>query len=56
MIPGLEPLGKGETIMSDDIICRNRVYECLGCGFVGREQVAVEHQLKCENPMVQIIK
>ena len=26
--------------MSDDIICRNRVYECLGCGFVGREREA----------------
>lgn len=36
---------------SDEIICRNRVYECLGCGFVGREQAADEHQAKCDNPM-----
>ena len=35
----------------DDIICENRVYECLGCGFVGREHKAVEHQAKCDNPM-----
>lgn len=36
---------------TDDIICENRVYECLGCGFVGRELEAEEHQLKCDNPM-----
>jgi len=42
--------------MSDDIICRNRVFECLGCGFVGREQKAVEHQIKCDNPMRQVTK
>jgi len=35
----------------DDIICRNRIYECLGCGFVGREKEAEEHQWKCDNPM-----
>ena len=40
--------------MSDDIIYRNRIYECLGCGFVGREQEAEEHQIECDNPMRQI--
>ena len=35
----------------DDVICENRIYECLGCGFVGREQKAEEHQIKCDNPM-----
>lgn len=37
--------------MSDDSICRNRLYQCDGCGFVGREQDAENHQLQCENPM-----
>ena len=36
---------------TDDIICENRVYECEGCGFVGRERAALEHQYKCDNPM-----
>jgi len=40
---------KSKTI--DDVICENRIYECLGCGFVGREQKAEEHQIKCDNPM-----
>jgi len=35
----------------DEIICRNRIYECLGCGFVGREPAAEEHQILCDNPM-----
>ncbi len=35
----------------DEVICRNRVYQCLGCGFVGREQAAEEHQITCDNPM-----
>lgn len=37
-----------------DLICRNRVYECLGCGFVGREEKAEEHQVKCDSPMRQL--
>jgi len=37
----------------DNIICENRIYQCQ-CGFVGREQAAEEHQLKCELPMEQI--
>lgn len=40
--------------MSHDFICRNRVYECLGCGFIGREREAEEHQWKCESPMRQL--
>lgn len=39
----------------DDVICKNRVYECLGCGFVGREEKAEEHQIECDNPM-KIVK
>ena len=39
--------------MSEDFICKNRVYECQ-CGFVGREQAAEEHQWKCDLPMEQI--
>lgn len=35
---------------ADDVICRNRVYECQ-CGFVGREEAAEEHQCTCELPM-----
>ena len=42
------------TKTSDDIICENRIYECLGCGFVGREQAAGEHQIECDNPMERI--
>lgn len=41
------------TTETDEIICRNRIYQCQ-CGFVGREQAAEEHQLKCELPMEQI--
>jgi len=40
--------------MSDDIICRNRIYECLGCGYVGAEEEAQEHQIQCDNPMRQL--
>ena len=40
--------------VSDDTICKNRVYQCLGCGFVGREKEADEHQAECDNPMEQI--
>ncbi|KKN55034.1 hypothetical protein LCGC14_0586350 [marine sediment metagenome] len=40
---------------ADDIICENRVYKCLGCGFVGLEREADEHQVKCDNPM-ELIK
>lgn len=40
--------------MSDDVICRNRIYVCLGCGFVGREQAAEEHQIKCDSPMENV--
>lgn len=36
---------------ANNIICENRVYECLGCGFVGREQAANDHQTECDNPM-----
>ena len=36
---------------TDDIICRNRVYVCQGCGFIGRERKAEEHQVKCDSPM-----
>lgn len=39
---------------TDDIICENRIYQCSGCGFVGREQAADEHQAECDNPMEQI--
>ena len=35
----------------DEVICRNRVYQCLGCGFVGKEQAAEQHQITCDNPM-----
>lgn len=38
----------------DDVICRNRIYECLGCGFVGNEQETEEHQIQCDNPMRQL--
>lgn len=38
----------------DDIICKSRIYECLGCGFIGSEQEAEEHQIKCDNPMEMI--
>lgn len=36
--------------MSDDIAYL-RVYKCAGCGFVGAEEKALEHQVKCDNPM-----
>ncbi len=36
---------------TDDIICRNRVYVCQGCGFIGRERKAEEHQVKCDSSM-----
>ena len=39
---------------TDDIICRNRFYRCLGCGFMGTEKEADEHQWKCDNPMERI--
>jgi len=35
----------------NEVICRNRIYQCLGCGFVGREQEAEQHQITCDNPM-----
>ena len=35
--------------MSDDIICENRVYHCLGCGFVGREKEANDHPVAIEH-------
>lgn len=38
----------------DDVICKTRIYECLGCGFVGSEEKADEHQIKCDSPMRQI--
>ncbi len=34
-----------------DIVCKNRVYQCLGCDFVGSEQSALDHQVECDNPM-----
>ena len=37
--------------MSDDTICKNRVYQCHGCEFIGREKEAEEHQIKCDSPM-----
>jgi len=36
---------------TEDILCRSRIYECLGCDFVGAEEKALEHQIKCDNPM-----
>jgi hypothetical protein len=34
-----------------DIICRNRLYECLGCAKIFLEREAEEHQIKCDSPM-----
>lgn len=39
--------------MSDDFICRSRIYQCT-CGFVGAEEKAMDHQVKCDNPMERI--
>lgn len=38
-------------LRADDVTCRNRIYRCMGCGFIGREKEADEHQVKCDNPM-----
>lgn len=37
--------------IADDIICRNRIYKCLGCDFVGNEDKALDHQIQCDHPM-----
>ena len=42
--------------MSDDITSSNRVYQCLGCGYVGDELAALEHQTKCDNAVKEITK
>lgn len=38
----------------DDIICKSRIYKCLGCDFVGAEEKALDHQCECDNPMERI--
>ena len=41
----------GSLERSDNIICKSRIYKCLGCRVVGNEQMADEHQCECDNPM-----
>lgn len=40
-----------DKINVDDVICRSRIYKCLGCGFVGNEEKADKHQCTCDSPM-----
>lgn len=32
----------------------NRLFKCLGCGFIGFEQEAINHQVLCDNAMERI--